>query len=147
MKKSLFLALAVVLISACGVQRPNPLTIELINSNSGAVPFAQQGYQAVIAYSLYEVRVDWDVTNTGAQGVQIVAAKGTDYYCQTPIASVTYYVVNSKAMNTNAYTDSLGQLFLKDIDKFTPGSYAICLKAVMYDSVSEPSLPVFLELR
>ncbi|MCX6112289.1 MAG: hypothetical protein NTY22_03250 [Proteobacteria bacterium] len=146
MKKFLLSTILMIAVSACGVKRPDALAIQLINANSG-VPYAQQDSIAVRAYSLYDVRVDWDVTNTGAQGVEIVAAAGMDYYCQTPIASAVFYVVNSRAVTTTNYLDSLGRLFYNDLGKFVPGNrYAFCLRAVLYDSVSDPSLPVFLEL-
>jgi len=150
MKKLLLLAIFTVLIisiSACGVKRPYALSITLLNADSG-VPFSQQDSIAVRTYSLWNVRVDWDVTDTGAQGVEILAAAGTDFYCQTPIATVRFFVANSRAAtNTNYQLDSLARLFPNDIAKFTPGNtYAFCLKAVVYDSVSEPSLPVYVQL-
>ena len=150
MKKLLFLAIFSVLmisISACGVKRPYALTISLLNADSGT-PFSQQGSIAVRTYSLWNVRVDWDITDTGAQGVQIIAAAGTDFYCQTPIATATFYVINSKASTNASYQlDSLARLFPNDLAKFVPGNtYAFCLRAVLYDSVSDPSLPVYVQL-
>ena len=147
MKKLLLLAIFVTLVSGCGVKRPYALSIQLISTDSG-VPFSQQDSIAVRAYTLYDVRVDWDITDTGAQGVQIIAAHGEDFYCATPIATATFYVVNSRsATNTNYQLDSLARLFPYDLDKFVPGNrYAFCLKAVLYDSVSDTSLPVYLDL-
>jgi hypothetical protein len=150
MKKLFTLSILVMLIglvSACGVQRPYPLSIELLNS-SGGLPYAQQGYQAVRAYSLYDVKVEWDVTETGAHGVQIVAAPGTDYYCDNPVATATLYITNSQDISNANYSamHNLAQIFAADLSKFKAGRYAFCLKAVMYDSVSSPSLPVFVEV-
>ena len=151
MKKLFSLSILVMiigLISACGVQRPNPLSVELLNA-TGASPYEQQGSMAVIADTLYNVKVNWDVTETGAHGVQIVAAPGTDYYCDNPIATATLYTTNSSNVTDNYYNvmDSLGQIFIADLGKFKAGRYAFCLKAVMYDSYSSPSLPIFVQLR
>ena len=86
--------------------------------------------------------------STGAHGVQIVAAAGTDYYCDTPIATATLYIINSKDISDLNYNamHNLAQIFATDLGKFKAGRYAFCLKSVMYDSVSSPSLPVFVEL-
>ena len=150
MKKLLLFAIFTVLmisVSGCGVKRPYALTIQLLNADSG-VAFAQQDSIAVRTYSLWNVRVDWDITDTGAQGVEIIAAAGTDFYCQTPIATATFYVVNSRAStNANYQLDSLARLFPNDLSKFVIGNtYAFCLRAVLYDSVSDPSLPVYVQL-
>jgi|WetSurMetagenome_2_1015567.scaffolds.fasta_scaffold778935_1 hypothetical protein len=146
MKKFLFTAILMVAIGACGVQQPYPLSIELINATGSGVPYAQQGYQAVRANYMTDVKVSWDVTDTGAHGVQLVAAADTDYYCENPIATATLYITNSQTLESTNYMNNLAQIFCKDLSKFVAGRYALCLKSVMYDSVSAPSLPVFMEL-
>ncbi len=96
---------------------------------------------------MYDIKIDWDVTDTGAQGVEILAANSTDYYCSNPIATARYYITNSKVLTNSYALDSLAQVFYTQLPKFKAGNYSLCLKAVLYDSVSEPSLPVFMELR
>lgn len=146
MKRVLLSAIFLILLSSCGVKRPYPLSIQLINSNSG-YPFSQQGSMAVIATTMYEIKIDWDVSDTGAQGVEIIAANGTDYYCSSPIATTRIYATNSSVYNNTFAWENLAQVFQTQLSKFKAGRYALCLRAVLYDSVSEPSLPVFMELR
>lgn len=146
MKRVLLSAIFLILLSSCGVKRPYPLSIQLINSNSG-IAYSQQGSMAVITYSMYDVKISWDVSDTGAQGVEILAASGTDYYCSSPIATARYYITNSSLLDSTYTLDNLAQIFYTQLSKFKAGNYALCLRAVLYDSVSEPSLPVFMELR
>ena len=146
MKKLVLLFAISILISSCGVQRPYAPTISLINGGDAALPFASQQGMSVQTYSLYNVRLDWNVTNTGAQGVKILAAKGDDYYCDNPIAAVSYYVTDTSTI-TNTALDTLGYVFQNSINKFVPGNrYAFCICSVLYDRVSQPSWPVFVDL-
>jgi len=134
------------LVSACGVQRPFAPTISLTTGTDAALPFSNQNGLGVQTYSLYTVRLDWNITDTGAQGVKILAAQGTDYYCDAPIAAVSFYVTNTSTI-TNSAMDNLGYMFQNNLSAFVPGNrYAFCICAILYDSVSQPSLPVFVDL-
>lgn len=146
MKKLFLLSIVTILISSCGVQRPYAPTISLTNGGDAALPFSNQEGLGVQTYSLYNVRLDWNITDTGAQGVKILAAKGEDYYCDNPIASVSLYITDTSTITNNAL-DNLGYMFYNSLNKFTPGyRYAFCICAVMYDSTSQPSWPVFVDL-
>jgi len=145
MKKLALIFVLSVLISACGVQRPYAPTISLLNGDT-ALPFATQSGITVQTYSLYNVRVDWNVSNTGAQGVKIIIANGEDYYCSTPIATKTIHITDSSTITNNSM-DNLGYMFYDSLSVIVPGkTYAICVCSVLYNSISEPSLPVFVEL-
>lgn len=145
--KKLLLIMTIVAISACGVQRPLPLTISLITPS--ADPFASQGGLKVSTSSLYNVRVDWDISNTNAHGIKILAAASTDYDCDEPIATAMVLgIPNSKANTTNMY-QSLAHIFISsgvNLSVFTMGEYALCLVSVQYDNESSPSIPVFMTL-
>ena len=147
MKKLVFLiTAALVLISACGVQKPYAPTISLISGGSAALPFAQQEGMRVQSYSPYDVRIDWNIKDTGAQGVQIIIADGSDYYCEQPLATRSYNITDSSTI-TSSPMSSLGYMFEASANIFQPGkSFAICICAIMYDSISSPSMPVFLDL-
>ena len=143
---NLALVLSVVtFIISCGVQRPAPLSIELMSSSG--MPYEQQGYIAVEAYSLHDVRVDWDVTPTGAHGVRIIAAPGHDYHCREAIAHEDIWIANSRNIEHDSYMHSLGFIFERHLGKLAPGRYAFCVKALMYNRTSAASLPVFVNLR
>jgi len=146
MKKILILAGLLAMISACGLQRPLPLTISLINPTG--LPYEQQGGLKVTAQSMYNVRVDWDVTNTNAHGIKILIADGSDYDCDNPIATqVIYGILNSTSYNTdNSLYSSLGKIFESKLNLFTGGTYSVCLATIQYDRESSPSIPVFMEL-
>ncbi len=148
MKKILVLLAILTTIAACGVQRPMPLVISVITPTG--MPYEQQGGMAVETSSMYNVKVDWDVTNTNAQGVKIIISSGTDYNCETPLASyVIYGILNSKANTTNnSIYSSLGKMFETQIGLFQYGQrYAICLASVQYNKESSPSVPVYMTLR
>jgi hypothetical protein len=146
MKKLFLIFTLSVLISACGVQRPFAPTISLLSGNT-ALPFANQEGMRVQAYSPYEVRLDWDITNTGAQGVEVIIADGSDYDCATPLATKSFFITNTSAVN-NTPLSSLGYMFESNVNLFQPGkSFAICISAIMYNSKSTPSFPVYLDIR
>lgn len=146
MKKIVLLFAVSILISSCGVQRPYAPTISLTTGDNAALPFSNQEGLGVQAYSLYNVRLDWNVTDTGAQGVKILASKGEDYYCDNPIASASFYITNTATITNNAL-DNLGYMFQNSLSKFVPGNrYAFCISAILYDSISQPSWPVFVDL-
>ena len=140
-------------MSSCGVQRPYAPTISSLSGNGSAAGFySSETGMSTSVYSLYEVRLDWNVTETGAQGVKIFAAKGEDYYCDNPIATATLYVTDTSTVQASPLT-SLAQIFvyygggMTTLNKFVPGyRYAFCISAILYDSVSEPSWPVYVDL-
>ena len=148
MNKILVLLTTMLTIAACGVQRPMPLTISVINPTG--LPFEQQGGMAVETSSMYNVKVAWDVTNTNAQGIIIDIADGADYDCSEPIATKTIYgILNSAASSAdNSLYSSLGKMFESQIGLFQYGKqYAICLVSVQYNKQSSPSIPVFMTLK
>jgi len=145
MKKLILFLTVLILVSSCGVQRPFAPTISLVSGDNAALPFSNQQGLGVQAYSLYQVRLDWNVTNTGAQGVKILAAKGDDYYCATPIASASYFITDTSTIANNSLS-TLGYIFQNSANVFVPGQrYAFCVCAILYDSTSQPSWPVFLD--
>lgn len=147
MKKILVLV-ALIAISACGVQRPRPLTISLVTPSGD--PLASQGGMKVTTESIYNVKVDWDISDINAYGIKIVAARATDYDCDEPIATATLWgVPNSSTNNTNIMYQNLGRIFERsgvNLSVFTAGEYALCLVATQYDRESSPSIPVFMYL-
>ena len=145
MKKLIVLA-TLTLFSACGVQRPYPLTISQIAPTS-YLPYSTQNGIQVADMSMYNIRIDWDVTGTNAQGVKILAAPAADYNCSEPIAvSMPIYSLNSSSNTTTTVYQSLAYVFYRDLEKFTVGDYALCLVAIRYNSESAPSIPVFMTL-
>ena len=146
MKKAILLFVVSILVSSCGLQRPYAPTISSINGSNAALPFSNQQGLGVQAYSLYEVRLDWNVTNTGAQGVKILATTGEDVYCEKPIAVVSFYITDTSTIANNAL-DTLGYMFQNSLNKFIPGNrYAFCISILAYDEISQPSWPVFVDL-
>jgi len=155
MKKLILLAILSMVAASCGVQRPLPPTIQSLNGNA-AVQFGQQAEDGsynygVSAYTLYEVALGWDVTQTGAQGVKIIIA--SDYYCNTEVISRTLPTscqTNASCVPLNyngSFNQSLAHVFYgMDLSPLKRGTYYICIAAVMYDSTSAPSLPASLYL-
>ncbi len=148
MKRTLILSITLsimIVLASCGVQRPYPLNIEVIGSSG--LPYEQQGSIAVVVPTLYQVRVDWDVTPTGAHGVRIIASAGTDYNCKNEIATADVWLPSSQGLSDSGHMHSLGYLFGHELGKFKAGRYAFCVRALMYDRVSPTSLPVYVTLQ
>ncbi|MFH1223206.1 MAG: hypothetical protein V1647_02550 [Pseudomonadota bacterium] len=155
MKKIFVLSIFLAFVASCGVQRPYPPTISLTYGNP-ATQFGQdaaEGYvYGISAYSVYDVTLGWDVSQTGAQGVKIDIA--TDYRCDN--------VVLTRTIPTSCQTDqtclpltyagayynrSLAHVFYgQSLAPLKAGGYYICISGVMYDSISSPSLPAYLYL-
>ena len=150
MKKLVLLFVISILISSCGVKRPYAPTISSISGQNAAGFYSNNTGLSVSAYSLYDVRLDWNVTETGAQGVKILISRG-DSYCENPFASATLYITDTTNIQASPLT-SLAQMIINygggmaTLNQFVPGRYAFCISAVLYGNVSDPSWPVFLDL-
>ena len=148
MKKILFLISVLTIslnLSSCGVQQPFAPTISLLHGNA-AMPFAEQQGMLVATDSVYNVKLDWDISNTGAMGAKVIIANAEDYYCEKPITAKTFFITNTANISTNPFS-SLGHMFDTTPNIFQYGkTYAICLASVWYNNVSRPSPPVFLEI-
>ena len=152
--KKLVLTLALsVLVSACGISGLQPPTISSISGGNAATQYgdANTGTYGVSAYSLYDVTLSWDVTQTGAQGVEIIVS--TDYYCENVILSKQIPASCSSSANClplqnyGSWNGNLAHVFYgQNLSVLTTGGYYICIAAITLDSVSSPSLPAYLYL-
>lgn len=149
MKKILLVLFLV--INACAVQRPMPPVIELIVPET-ANPFSQQGYYSVSSYNMSNIRLTWDVTETGANAVDVIIAKNDgSNKCKKENIVSTRRIFEANSQNFSQIpgsyiTNNLAQMFESELSKFTAGRYAVCIAAVKNTYASTPSLPAFFEL-
>lgn len=153
MKNKTLTILAVLLTSltfACSVEQPYSLQLESLAAEMS--PYSQQGYIKVQTYSLNNVKAHWDVSQTGAQGVEIVATRVDGFKCNTDeehlVARTTIFVPTSSLIDESvpgAYmTNNLGEIFRSQLNNFTIGEYAFCIAAIRYGNKSSYSIPAFV---
>jgi len=153
--KNLTLILALsVMISACGLQGLQPPTISSISGSGNAATQygdSDTGTYGISSYSLYDVALAWDVSQTGAQGVEIIIS--TDYYCENVVLSkqIPASCASSASclplQNYGAWNGNLAHVFYgQSLNALTAGGYYICIAAITLDNISSPSLPAYLYL-
>lgn len=142
------------MISACGIHGLQPPTLSSLTNNGNAA--TQYGTSttaayAVSAYQLTEVTISWDVSQTGAQGVEVIIA--TDYDCQNVIISrklPASCATSSNCIpleNYGVWNGNLEHVFYgQDISVLTAGQYYVCIAAITLNNISSPSLPAYLYL-
>jgi hypothetical protein len=145
-----FTMILVSLVFACSVEQPYSLQLESLTAEMS--PYSQQGYIKVQADFLTNVKAHWDVSETGAQGVEIVATRVDGFKCNTSeeylIARTTIFVPSSNLIDESvpgAYmTNNLGEIFRSQLNNFTIGEYAFCIAAIRYGNKSSYSIPAFV---
>lgn len=146
--KKLILITVLIMMSACGMNRPFPPTLTSLTGNSTTAYGSTSTYLGV--YDLADAHLDWDVSNVvGAEGVRIIASR--EYTCKTEIASNVLYIINSRQY-TSANggiinpMENLRTIFSTSLSSFTTGQYYICVRAIKMGKESAPSYPVTISL-
>lgn len=149
MKKFILITM-LIMVSACGMNRPFPPTLTSISGSSAVLPYGTQNSSYLSVWDLADAHLDWDVSNVpGADGVKIVASR--EYTCATEIASNYYNIINSR--QRTAVTggminpqENLKVVFQGALSQFAMGRYFICVKATKMGQEGPPSTPVSVEL-
>jgi hypothetical protein len=157
--KKLILAGILILMSACGMNRPFTPTFTYIGNSPIGMRYANQqtgtngalGNTYATVTDLAYVQLNWDVSNVpGANQARIIASR--DYTCSVEVASVVTSIISTTQRNQLLYQGSINPeenmrtLFSTSIDKFTAGTYYICVRAIKMGKEGPSSIPATLSL-